>query len=124
MGADVILSPCSWAVPPNHDNRIKPYGDMWERSYVRIARLFNIPIVGVSNTGTIESGPWKDYRCIGCSLAVSAEGRILIKGEYSHTEQSLLSVDVELAKNKKVGTEISDMLEEKVVDSGLITDCI
>jgi predicted amidohydrolase len=26
MGADIILSPCAWAVPPHHDNRKDPYG--------------------------------------------------------------------------------------------------
>jgi predicted amidohydrolase len=26
MGADVILSPCAWAVPPDHDQAREPYG--------------------------------------------------------------------------------------------------
>jgi predicted amidohydrolase len=32
MGADVILSPCSWAVPADHDNVKDPYGKLWRDS--------------------------------------------------------------------------------------------
>ena len=28
MGADIILSPCAWAVPADHDNVQDPYGDL------------------------------------------------------------------------------------------------
>ncbi|MBL8295633.1 MAG: carbon-nitrogen hydrolase family protein, partial [Bryobacterales bacterium] len=29
LGAQLILSPCAWAVEPNHNNDTEPYGDLW-----------------------------------------------------------------------------------------------
>jgi predicted amidohydrolase len=57
MGADVILSPCAWAVPADHDNDRDPYGQLWRDSYGPVARDFRLWIAGVSNVGEIEAGP-------------------------------------------------------------------
>ena len=40
MGADVILSPSSWAVSADHDNVKEPYGGMWRDAYKPVARDF------------------------------------------------------------------------------------
>ncbi|WP_281248875.1 hypothetical protein [Bacillus alkalicellulosilyticus] len=37
-------------------------------------------------------GAWDGWRCIGCSLAVSQVGQILVQGKYD--EEQLLVVDV------------------------------
>jgi predicted amidohydrolase len=75
MGADVILSPCAWAVEADHDNRRDPYGALWKRCYGPPARDFRMWIAGASNVGPIPSGPWAGRRCIGCSLVVNDEGQ-------------------------------------------------
>ena len=94
LGAQLILSPCAWAVEPNHDNDTEPYGDLWMRAYREITRKHPLSIVGVSNTGTIDAGPWKGHRCIGCSLAMGPGGRVLAQGRYE--EEQLLVADVPL----------------------------
>ena len=33
MGAEMILSPCAWAVPPGFDQAATPYGQIWLNSY-------------------------------------------------------------------------------------------
>ena len=96
MGADIILSPCAWAVPPDHDNDKEPYGEMWINAYTDIANTYHIPVIGVSNTGTIADGPWKNWNCIGSSLVVSREGMVQKQYDYTATGQKLYVIDVAL----------------------------
>ena len=74
MGADVILSPCAWAVEATHDNLTQPYGGLWKESYGAVASDFRMWVAGVSNVGSVPSGPWAGRKCIGCSLVVNAHG--------------------------------------------------
>src|SRR5262249_40062475 len=64
MGADLILSPAAWAVPPDHDNERTPYGDTWRSAYGPVARDFRLSIVGVSNVGPVTAGAWAGWNCI------------------------------------------------------------
>ena len=94
MGAQVILSPSAWAVPPAHDEAADPYGAMWVESYTTLAREYRMPVVGVSNVGPVVGGDWDGWRCVGCSLAVGLDGRVLARGPYG--EEALLVVDLPL----------------------------
>lgn len=94
LGAQLILSPCAWAVEPGHDNRREPYGDLWLRAYGEVTRRHALTVVGVSNVGVIEAGAWAGHRCIGCSLAMGPGGSVLAQGRYG--EEELLVVDVAL----------------------------
>jgi len=94
MGADVVLSPCAWAVPGDHDNRKEPYGDLWRRSYMPVAREFSLWIIGVSNVGWITDGPWQGRKCIGCSLLVGPDGREVLRGPYGHDAETILYADI------------------------------
>jgi len=94
LGAQLILSPCAWAVEPDHNNDAEPYGDLWMRAYGEVTRKYPLSIVGVSNIGPIEAGPWSGHRCIGCSLAMGPGGRVLAQGRYGAEE--LLVVDIPL----------------------------
>ena len=96
MGADIILSPCSWAVPPDFDNDETPYGDIWKKSYREIASKHQIPVIGVSNTGLVKDGAWKGWWCIGASLVVSKDGNIQRQFEYTKEGSRLYTIDVEL----------------------------
>ena len=113
MGARAILSPCSWAVPADHDNEKDPYGRFWQESYGKVARLFDIPLVGVSNVGLIKGGPWAGRRCIGCSLAMGRDGQVLAVGPYGEDAEALIPVELDLSKLPVKGTAITGWLREK-----------
>ena len=54
MGAQIILSPCAWAVPADRDPVREPYGALWRDSYSPVAREFGLWIAGVSNVGRCD----------------------------------------------------------------------
>ena len=95
MGAEIILSPCAWAVDNDHDNLADPYGDFWRKVYVPVARRFSTTIIGVSNVGAITAGPWEGRKCIGSSLAVGPDGKDIIQGPYGIDAESILIIDVD-----------------------------
>jgi predicted amidohydrolase len=95
MGADVILSPCSWAVPADHDNARDPYGSLWLESYGPVTREFQIWIAGVSNVGPIPAGPWAGRKCIGCSLLMNPQGEPALTGPYGVNAETILFADIE-----------------------------
>jgi predicted amidohydrolase len=96
MGADIILSPCAWAVPADHDNQNEPYGKLWLDNYCPVARDFRLWIVGVSNVGWLTDGPWKGRQCIGCSLVVRPDGQPVLTGPYGADAETILYVDIRL----------------------------
>ena len=104
MGADILLSPCAWAVPPHHDNLKDPYGKTWRDAYVPVAKELSVWMVGVSNVGTITAGPWVDWNCIGCSLVIGPDGREILQGPYDVDAETILYVDVTTVKRPARGT--------------------
>jgi predicted amidohydrolase len=114
MGARMILSPCAWAVDADHDNEREPYGAMWRESYGRIARLFDVPVVGVSNVGRIEGGPWQGRKCIGCSLAVGRGGEVLATGPYGDDAEAVVPVELEVTPAPASGTALSAWMRDRV----------
>lgn len=94
MGAEVILSPCAWAVPPDHDNQRDPYGKLWRDNYGPVARDFHLWIAGVSNVGRIGNGAWRGHGCIGCSLVVDPSGSPVVEGPYGVDAEVVLYVDI------------------------------
>jgi predicted amidohydrolase len=96
MGARLILSPCAWAVPDEHDNSETPYGSMWERTYGEIALKYDMPIVGVSGVGSLAGGDWDGWKCIGCSLAVDRTGAVARRLSYGVRATEMGVVDLEV----------------------------
>ena len=94
MGADVILSPCAWARPADHDNEADPYGGVWRDSYIPVAKEFSTAIFGASNVGWISDGPWKGRKCVGCSLAIDSDGTEIFQGPYGPDAECILYADV------------------------------
>ena len=90
MGADVILSPSSWAVPPDHDNTKDPYGDTWRNAYMPVAKEFSVWIASASNVGPVIAGPWKNWKCIGCSMIVGPDGKEKLMGPYGEKAEQIL----------------------------------
>ena len=95
MGADVILSPSAWAVPADHDQAKEPYGALWRRVYKAVAAEFSLWVIGVSNVGPIEAGPWAGHSCIGCSLVIGPDGNDVLQGPYGVDAEAILYVDIE-----------------------------
>jgi hypothetical protein len=110
MSARVLLSPCAWAVDADDYG---PYGEMWKNSYRELGRLYEMPVVGVSNVGWIEGGPWEGRKCIGNSLAVDSEGGILTEGPFGVDAEALLTVRLRITPPPAVGTDVADMLRQK-----------
>jgi predicted amidohydrolase len=94
MGARLLLSPCAWAVPPEHDNASEPYGGMWREAYAALAQRHGLTVVGVSNVGVLSAGPWQGWRCIGNSLAVGAGGVVLAELPHGASAQTLHVLDL------------------------------
>lgn len=110
MGAQLILSPCAWAVDADHDNDRSPYGDLWVRSYSQLAKLFDVTVIGVSNVGPITGGPWAGRKCIGNSLAIGPTGE-LARGPYDQV--AMVAVDVEVRPPIARGTGFSAALKAR-----------
>lgn len=104
MGAQIILSPCAWAVPPDHDQAKEPYGKLWLDNYQPVARDFGIWIAGVSNVGWISDGPWTGRKCIGCSLLIGPDGSVALQGPYGHEAETILYASVTLPPPAAQGT--------------------
>ena len=96
MGADIILSPCAWAMPADHDNSEQPYGRLWLDNYSPVARDFALWIAGASNVGWLDDGPWKGHKCIGCSLVVGPDGRKALMGPYGADAEAILYTEIKL----------------------------
>jgi predicted amidohydrolase len=113
MGAQLLLSPCAWAMPPEHDNGQEPYGQLWKTAYTPLTQLYDLTVVGVSNVGWLRGGPWQGYKCIGCSLAMGPGGVILAEGPYGEAAESLIVVEVEPIERTITGEAIAKMLAAK-----------
>jgi predicted amidohydrolase len=113
MGAQLLLSPCAWAVDADHDDGSEPYGQLWLDAYVPLARAYDMTVAGVSNVGWLTDGPWKGRKCIGCSLAVGPGGEVLMRGPYGEGAEALLVIDVELRAPIARGTGFADALRRR-----------
>jgi predicted amidohydrolase len=113
MGAQLLLSPCAWAMPPEHDNSQEPYGELWKTAYSTLTQLYDLIVVGVSNVGWLRGGPWQGYKCIGCSLAIGPGGVILAEAPYGETAESLTVIEVEPVERTITGAAIAGMLAGK-----------
>jgi predicted amidohydrolase len=102
MGADLILSPCAWAVPADHDQAREPYGRLWLDNHGAVARDYALWIAGTSSVGWITAGPWSGRKCIGCSLLVGPDGRQVLMGPYGVDADVVLHHDVKLLQRNRI----------------------
>ena len=117
MGVDIIVSPCSWAVPPGHDNVKDPCGKQWHDYYAPVARRFKVWIAGVSNVGHIEAGPWKGFICIGNSLLIEPNGNISVEGPFGVDAETILYADVTPLARPARGTAWMQFWNKKKIDT-------
>ncbi len=93
-GARLILSPCAWAVAPDHDQEREPYGHLWRDVYGRVAREHGIWIAGCSNVGEIRHGAWAGHHCIGSSMLVAPGGEVRASGPYGRAAEQVVIAKV------------------------------
>ncbi len=113
MGAQMILSPCAWAVPAEHDNQAEPYGQTWQTSFGELARLYDLTVVGVSNVGWMAGGPWDGRKCIGCSLAMGPGGQVLRQAPYGVDAEGLFVIEVQPQPPIARGTDFAAALRAR-----------
>ena len=112
MGAQMILSPCAWAVTPDRDPVKDPYGDEWHVPYGTLSSLYRIPIVGVSNVGAMPVGTWAGWSAIGNSIAYDSDGTCAAVLPYGIDAECVRVVEVTVRQPVSIGTELADLVAE------------
>lgn len=108
MGADVILSPSSWAVRADHDNVETPYGQMWKDAYKPVAKDFRVWIAACSNVGWMTGGPWKGWKGIGCSMVIGPGGSDVKHAPYGEDADTIIYVNIKPEPRPGQGTNWFD----------------
>jgi predicted amidohydrolase len=119
MGAQIILSPSSWAVDADHDQEREPYGELWRGAYAELHRWYDLPVVAVSNVGRLEEGPWKGRKVIGCSFAYGGKGEVLAQAPYGEAAEALVLARVPLRPpGSATGTRLAEELRRRGYPGG------
>lgn len=113
MGAQMILSPSAWAVPPGFDNAKTPYGDEWIRPYSLLSALYDITVAGVSNVGPVTVGKWQGWDCIGNSIATGPGGKLLKVLPHGVDAACIGVIEIEPVPAEARGTQLVARLREK-----------
>ncbi len=113
MGAELILSPCAWAVLPDRDPEKEPYGNEWHVPYSHLTGIYHIPVIGVSNVGQVTEGSWKGWKAIGNSIAYGRDGKLLKVLPYGEDAECVEVLQVELGEADMCGTALAEYAYEK-----------
>jgi predicted amidohydrolase len=105
MGAQVLLAPSAWAVPPGDDQAREPYGQLWRGAYRALGERHGLPVVAVSSVGVLADGPWRGHRAIGCSLATGSDGVVRAQGGYGEMAEELIVCEVPLRHPLRSGRD-------------------
>jgi predicted amidohydrolase len=105
MGADIILSPTSWALPPEKKDDRNLATDIWYGHYAPVAAKYSVYIAGCSNVGRITAGPWEGYSAIGNSLLIGPEGNILAGNRFGEDAETIVYCDVVTRSRPVRGTD-------------------
>jgi predicted amidohydrolase len=111
MGAQVIVSPSAWAVPA--DRVGAAYGSLWRDAFGRLAALYDLTVIGVSNVGPITAGPWAGRKCIGNSLAVGPSDDVLAEGPHGVDAAALVRVFVKPRPPIARGADLGEALRDR-----------
>ncbi len=110
MGAQMILSPCAWAVAPDWDPVKQPYGDEWHVPYSTLSGLYHIPVVGVSNVGAMPVGAWAGWYALGHSIAYDSDGTCAAVLPYGVEAECVQVIEVTVRQPLARGTELADLV--------------
>ncbi|MBI4041061.1 MAG: carbon-nitrogen hydrolase family protein [Deltaproteobacteria bacterium] len=109
MGAQLILSPCSWTVDYFFQENTNPYGAKWFKPYFTLASLHHLVIIGTTSVGVIVGGPYEGKKMVGCSLAVGPQG-LLCQGKYNEFSGELITTQISIPNHNRRGTAIGEHL--------------
>ena len=108
MGAQMILSPCAWAVKPDRNISIEPYGNEWHAPYGKLSSAYGIPVVGVSNVGDVSEGTWKGWHAIGHSIAYAAYGSCQVILPYGKDAETVHILETVIQPPARLGTALAE----------------
>lgn len=100
MGADWILSPCSWAVVPEESKHNPTYAQQWIDPYTTLSRYYHVDVLGVSNVGDVTKGAWSGWKCIGSSVVVRSSGSQVDVLPYGPEAQTLKVFECEVKQEE------------------------
>ena len=92
MGAKLLLSPSSWAIEPGLTE--DPDESMWITSYTKLAKEYGITTIAVDNVGIMENEPWNGFPCIGNSVVVGHDGKIIYRCSFGEKAEEIAFVDL------------------------------
>ena len=77
MGAELLLSPCAWAIEPgNEETNLE-----WiSQAYASRTNGKNLTIVAANAVGEVNQGPWAGRVLQGDSLVIGPDGQKLLQG--------------------------------------------
>jgi predicted amidohydrolase len=113
MGADLILSPTSWALPPELCNDRELATSIWVDHYAPVARKFNVHIAGCSNVGILSDGPWKGYCAIGNSMVIGPDGEVAAGNYFGVDAETIVYYDMMIHPRPVRGTEWMDLFRSR-----------
>mgnify|MGYP007132755430 FL=1 len=93
------------------DSRRAYYGAEWYEPYGKLAKLYGVPVVGVSNVGPVTGGAWAGWKCIGNSIALFGDGESGVTLPYGEDAVCLRIIDVPLRKDSRYGTALATEVE-------------
>lgn len=112
MGAQMILSPCAWAVTADRDPAKEPYGQEWHVPYRSLSHSYHIPIVGVSNVGSMPVGKWAGWQAIGNSIAYDSDGTCAAVLPYGPNAECIRVIEIAIQQPQAFGTELAQKIYE------------
>lgn len=114
MGAQIILSPCSWAVRPEEKDYNPTYPEQWIEPYKALAEQYELSVIGVSNVGYVADGAWQGWSCIGSSVSVmNNKGDISIEVmPYGEDKDMLKVVEFSPRESNYYGVSLATRVEE------------
>ena len=116
MGAQMILSPCAWAVLPDRDPVKEPYGNEWHVPYSHLSGIYHIPVIGVSNVGQVTEGSWKGWKAIGNSIAYGRDGKLLKVLPFGEMAECVEVLSVEIGDTGICGTQLAEYAYEQCLN--------
>ena len=105
MGADIVLSPTAWALPPELKNDRELATEIWYDHYSPVAEKYGTYFAGCSNVGLLNDGPWKGYSAIGNSLVIGPEGDIVAGGYFGEDAEILFYANIKIRPRPVRGTD-------------------
>lgn len=111
MGAEMIISPCSWTVSHQVTEQDDAYYDKWLLPYSYLSNLYCMMVIGVSSVGYIIGGPYIGKKMVGGSLAI--HNNSVQQAGINEFASELLVIDYTYGPKEKLkGVQIGNRLTE------------